>query len=181
MTTHTTLQLRNFDEILSRSGFDRPTNRSEFPPDFVHGDATLDEIYEAFGEEWVETAAFVQHHVDERGDVVGASVAYFDGWFLTVEHFGHEGVEARHVKEWLNARLENRRTVVELMTQPCDVPSHSGARWIDLRCSIPRLVELERSFLSVAREGSTSWRTVAQTNLLSVITLSARLGVERVH
>jgi hypothetical protein len=56
-----------------------------------------------------------------------------------------------------------------------------GSRWIDLHCSVARFLELERAVLRVHRDGAPDWATDAQTNLLSLITLCARLGVERLN
>jgi hypothetical protein len=176
------LQLRPINSILDRFERRRSNQRAEFPPDFLHGDATVSEIYETFGEEWVHNTVFVQHRCDERGRAVAVSVASFDDWFLTVEHRTiEEGETAASLKEWLRERIGTRRTVIELRTVAMDAIGIDSPRWIDLNCSNRRLRELERQVLGVVRDGADDWGTVAQTDLLSVITLCARLGVSRLH
>lgn len=175
--------LRPIDQILDR--YHRRQNRlSEFPPDFVHGDATLDELYEVFGEDWVENVAFVQHHQDQAGRMVAVSIAYFTDWFLTIEHASlDDGVdlEPRSLQRWLQNRIGGRHTIIELRPEPSETPSFDGSRWIDLCCPFPRLLELERTSLFLSREDDGDWMTTAQTNLLSTIVLCARLGMERVN
>lgn len=178
LSTHT------IDTILDRRDRRRSNRVAEFPPDFVHGDASLDEIYEAFGEEWVENAAFVQYHAAPNGVPVAVSVATFQDWFLTVEHLAiddHETLDAMSLQRWLRGRLGERRVVVELQLTPSEPLHFGGSRWIDVHCPTHRLIELERTFLHVHRDGCHDWVTSAQTNLLSLITLCARLGMERVN
>ena len=183
--THRLESLRPIDQILERWNRRRPSRLSEFPPDFVHGDAQLDELYETFGEDWVHSVAFVQHHQSAAGRVVAVSVAYFTDWFLTIEHASLEDgtdLEPRSLRRWLQNRIGGRHTVIELRPEPADIPSSfEGSRWIDLCCPLPRLLELERTALCVSREDVEDWMTAAQTNLLSTIALCARLGMERVN
>ena len=176
--------LRPIDQILDRYNRRRPHRLCEFPPDFTHGDATLDELYETFGEEWVENAAFVQHHTNQAGTVVAVSVAYFTDWFLTVEHASladGADLEPRSLQRWVQARIGSRHAVLELRAEPGTAPEFAGSHWIDLHCPLERLLELEREQLSLAREDVEDWMTFAQTNLLSTIVLCARLGMERVN
>lgn len=175
---------RHIDTILDR--FDRRQDQRvrEFPPDFLHGDAQLDEVYHTLGKEWAETTAFVQHHCDANGRAFAVSVAYFNDWFLTVEHFSVEdgdSLSPASLHRWLRARIGGRRFVLELQTAPAEPISFEGSRWIDIHCRPERLVELERTILHLTRDGAQDWATVAQTNLLSFVTLCARLGLERVN
>lgn len=171
----------------TRAKVQAPTRR-EFPPDFIHGDATLDELYDAFGEAWAERVAFVQYHVEPGGELCGVSVAGFDDWFLAVEHT----TVAEGADDWLADRLVNRDLVVELITHGTRVEGTSRG-WIEVRCSIERLLELEQRVLHVHRECPTGrgqkeqggrdeqgdgWITHAETNMLSLVTLCARLGLE---
>lgn len=181
---NTRLDTRVLDAILERQERRRSNRIAEFPPDHVHGDATLDEIYEAFGEQWVESAAFVQYHCTPDGRPVAVSVAMFADWFLTVEHLAlddHETLAGDSLQRWLRSRLGDRRVVVELQTMPGESLSVEGARWIDVFCPVDRLIALEASILHVHRDGLWDWATSAQTNLLSLIALCARLGVDRVN
>lgn len=176
--------LTHLDQILERHDRRQSTRIAEFPPDFRHGEATLDELYEAFGEEWVEGAAFVQHHCGPDGRPYAVSIATFTDWFLRVEHVtldDHETLDAQSLQRWMHSRLNGRRVVLELQTEPHDVRAPEGSHWLDLQCSFGRLLELERSVLHVARDGEHDWATSAQTNLLSLITLCARLGVDRLN
>jgi hypothetical protein len=175
------VQLRSIDTILDRFERRRSNLAAEFPPDFWHGDAKLSEIYDEFGEEWVEDTAFVQHHCDDRGRPVAVSIATFRDWFLTVEHRSVQDGDDGALKQWLRERLADRRTVIELRMRPTDGAGIDSTRWIDLNCSARRLGELERQVLHVVRDGADDWSTIGQTNLLSVITLCARLGVNRLH
>ena len=178
------LDLRTIDSILDRSERRRSNRIAEFPPDFLHGEASLDELYEAFGEEWVESAAFVQYQTAADGTPVAISIATFTDWFLTVEHLAiddHETLGGASLQRWLRGRLGERRVVIELQTMPAEPLAFAGSRWIDVHCPVHRLIELERTFLRVHRDGCHDWVTSAQTNLLSLITLCARLGMERVN
>ncbi len=178
------LDVRTIDSILDRSERRRSNRVAEFPPDFLHGEATLDELYDAFGEEWVESAAFVQYHATPTGTPVAISVATFTDWFLTVEHLAvddHESLDAGSLQRWLRSRLVDRSVVVELQTTPTEPLDFAASRWIDVHCPVHRLIELERTFLRVHRDGCHDWVVSAQTNLLSLITLCARLGTERVN
>lgn len=150
----------------------------EFPPDFLHGEATLDELYDAFGERWAERVAFVQHHVMPGGTLRGASVARFNDWFLAISHATVEdvgGTLALH--GWVEEQLLGREVVVELSLHPMAVEGRSKGGWIDIACAPDRLLELEQQVLHVHREGS-DWITYAETNLLSLVTLCARLGLD---
>lgn len=184
VTSSRRLDRGTFAALLDRHEQRRSHRIAEFPPDFMHGEATLDEIYEAFGEEWVHGAAFVQHHATLDGRPSAVSVATFTDWFLTVEHLtldDHDLLDAHSLNRWMRARFGERRVVVELQSLPVDSPRLSGSHWIDLHCSVARFLELERTVLRVHRDGAPDWATNAQTNLLSLIILCARLGVERLN
>jgi len=165
-TAHRTDSLRPVDEILRRHHARLREVDRMLPPDFVHGDARLDEVYDVFGEVWVEQAVFL-----ERFDENTFVVAWFDDWFLTVRRVTGAAPEA-----WIAQHLPHRRSIVELVLgdRP-EVPARAGhvviatPRW--------RLLEFERDVLAVTRESfGASPATDAQNDLLSLVCLCARLG-----
>lgn len=142
-----------------------------FPPDFLHGNAELDELYGSF-DAWAERLVFVRPVVVD-GFCVALSVARFDDWFLTVEH--HVGVE---VDAWMSG-LEDV-TVIELAVEGSI--GEDREHWVVLGCDRLRLEEMEQTELDVTRDVAaieSSWWQTAQTDLLSTVCLTARLG--RLH
>ena len=159
---------RDLDAALDRWDRRQSEQPAILPPDFLHGDTPLEALHRVYGEAWAEGVAFVQHHRDGR-----VSFAAFDDWFLTVEH---SSTHVPRPDDWLAERIAECHTVVELHLDASFLPETRNTRWIDLHCSIERLQELERTHLSVVRDGANDWRTVAQTNLLSLVTLCATFG-----
>lgn len=142
-----------------------------FPPDFLHGNAELDELYGSF-QEWAERFVFVRPVVVE-GVTVAMSIARFDDWFLTVEH--RVGSDLDEVEgQW------DEVTVIELAL---DGTTRSDRdHWIVVACDRTRFEELEQGELDVTRDlemSETAWWQTAQTDLLSLVCLTARLG--RLH
>ena len=173
------LHLQVIPVIPARDSGTRRNTRlvAEFPPDFVHGSVELQEIYAAFGEHWVGRAAFVQHHCAPGSAVpVAVSVAVFDDWFLRIEHR-----LSRDADGWLSDVIAERDLVIELHSDGHVAAGDEGARWIDLDCPSSRLQQLERRVLGLHRDGCHDWITEAETNLLSLVTLVARLGVQRIE
>lgn len=142
-----------------------------FPPDFLHGNAELDELYGSF-QEWAERFVFVRPVVID-GICVAMSVARFDDWFLTVEHRVGADVDD------LESHFEGT-TVVELALDGTVRPDRD--HWIVVACDRARFEELEQGELDVTRDlemNATAWWQTAQTDLLSLVCLTARLG--RLH
>lgn len=158
---------RDVDAAFERCTRRRSEQPAVFPPDFCHGHVPLEALHRLYGESWAEGVAFVQHHDDGR-----VSVAYFDDWFFTIEHSSNEDA----LPTWLAERLEGRHTVVELHFDLRLAPQTRSSRWIDLECTPEELHRLEQEHLALCRDGARDWRTVAQTNLLSLVALCATFG-----
>jgi hypothetical protein len=181
--TTTTPSVRSIDQILARRHARLRQRKQVFPPDFLHGEARVDEIYDVFGELWVEDAIFVEEICDEDGDLVAWTAAWFDGRFLNIEQAVRDEVDD------LDGRLADlvdaRRSVVKLCI---DAPKSVRDR-VDLAvgCSLGRLIELEYTSLGVARDKAFSDpRAVysqrddvlqdSRTSMLSLVCLCARLA-----
>ncbi|QDG54514.1 hypothetical protein FIV42_28350 [Persicimonas caeni] len=174
---------RSVDQILARRQARLRERKQVFPPDFLHGEAQLDEIYEVFSECWVEQAIFVEEFRDDDGDLVAWTAAWFDDRFLNVEQAVRDEVDD------LEGRLDDligaRRSVVRLCL---DAPkSARDEKGLAVRCSLGRLLELEQTRLAVVRDKEFSDpRAVysqrddvlqdSRTSILSTICLCARLA-----
>jgi len=144
-----------------------------FPPDFLHGNAELDELYGSF-EAWAERLVFVRP-VFVSGRCVAASVAYFDDWFLGIEH---RFATAEEAVLWAQ-RLASQRggIVIELALEQS--LQDDRPEWVVVRCDRNQLGAMETAELDVTRDAALSeemWWQTAQTDLLSAVCLTARLG-----
>lgn len=144
--------------------------RQILPPDFIHGEVAVGEIYEVFGGPWARRVLFV---VDDP-EVV--SVAYFDDYFLVVEQWTpDDGVSW---SQWWERRRDGHSRIVALRTE--------GHHHLDDEVTVPieierkRLEELERGVLGVARDavGTAAGggrRCRSEIDVLSLVTLTSRL------
>lgn len=164
----------HIDTILERRARRIQRGTQVLPPDFVHGDATLEELHRRFGN-WAEEAAFVRS-VYKDGVLVALSVARFDDWFLTIEHVSRGEVD--DLESWLEAHTRHAASVIELATTGRSVRFDQD-HWVVMRCDAERLRALEHATLKVTRDIEASaqdWQETAQTDLLSLVCLCARLG-----
>lgn len=167
MTAHDAI-----DTILERHE-QRQRSTDIFPPDFVHGSVKLQELYERFGD-WAENVTFLRATFAD-GILIGASVAYFDDWFLTIEHAESGTAD---VSAWIEAQTTARTSVVEFC------PSGRSFRfdddhWIVIASDEAMFRALEREILDVTRDAEArrlEHRQSAQVDLLSLVCLCARLG-----
>lgn len=169
---------RSIDDILARRDARGARRERVVPPDFIHGNATVDEVYATYGEEWVEQAAFVLFERNEDGDVISASIATFEGYFLTLEDApGDEDVSV-----WLAEQLASRRSIVAFTFDGQPGSFSPPVPGVTIQARRERFLGLESSVLKVTRDRSslTDW-TARQTDLLSFIGLCARLGLSRLH
>lgn len=174
---------RSIDQILARRQARLRQRKQVFPPDFLHGEARLDEIYGVFGETWVDEAIFVEEFHDEDGELVAWTAAWFDDRFLNIEQAVCDEVD--DLQGRLDELVQSRRSVVKLCI---DAPkSVRDENELAVRCSLGRLLELERTRLAVVRDKDVSDRRVvyshrddvfqdSRTNMLSLICLCARLA-----
>ena len=135
----------------------------------------LDELYGSWGD-WAERVVFVQGCFNAEGRLVAASIARFEDWFLRVEH---RSGESAVVAAWISQNLDEAEIVVELSTKPGAALGDDGSRWVLIDCSRDQLESLERSEISVTRDASReneTWTQTAETDLLSLVCLSARLA-----
>lgn len=169
---------RNIDDILARREARRARSERVVPPDFIHGEAKVEEIYATYGEEWVEKAAFVLFARDDDGRVTGASIATFEGYFLTLE----DAPEDCSVSVWLADKLASRRSVVAFTFDGRPGTFSPPVPAVTVHARRERFLGLENSVLRVTRDRASSqdW-TARQTDLLSFICLCARLGLSRLH
>lgn len=164
----------HIDTILERRALRIQRGVQIFPPDFIHGCATLDELHERFGA-WAEEAVFVRS-LYKDGALVAISVARFDDWFLTIEHVSRGEVPC--LDAWLRSKTADCATVIELAPTGRSV-EFDQAHWVVMDCDAERLRQLEKQVLKVTRDIETSaedWQQTAQTDLLSLVCLCARLG-----
>ena len=174
---------RCIDQILARRQARLRKRRQVFPPDFLHGEARLDEVYEVFGEKWVEDAIFVEELHDEDGELVAWTAAWFDERFLHIEQAVRDEVD--DLSGRLDELMQTRRSVVKLCV---DAPkSARDEEGLAVRCSLGRLLELEQTRLAVVRDKDVSDQRVvysqrddvfqdSRTSMLSLICLCARLA-----
>ena len=180
---------RDLDAIYQRHEQRQRGRQDSFAPDFMHGTFMLSELYESAAGAWVESAAFVECLLDERGELLGYTVATFQDYFLTIEH-GLVG-EVAQLNVWLAQRTRDRRVLVELQVVEAGCAPEPGAgqlgarsHHVPIRCSQERLALLEREHLHVTRDIDEQPRSLmtpealarqAQTDVLSLIGLCARL------
>lgn len=177
---------RDLDEIYTRH-IERSLARQEsFAPDFFHGTFMLSEIYESCAQGWVDSCAFVECLLDERGELLGYTVATFEDYFLTIEH-GLVG-EVADVQLWLAKLTRDRRIIVELRLHDAqlNLDAHQLAArqgHVPIDCDLSRLQAMEQCHLQVTRDIDERPRAQmsldalarhSQTNVLSLIGLCAR-------
>lgn len=152
---------------------DQSSRGHVFPPDFVHGNAELDELYGSF-EGWAERMTFVRP-VFVGGRCVAVSVARFDDWFLTIEHRRADALQAI---EWIRSmNTEQAGMVIELALEGS--LGQIADEWIVVDCARQKLEAMECDELDVTREAGLDeepWWQTAQTDLMSLVCLTARLG-----
>lgn len=166
----TVIHRRPVAEILERQKAREMSQVHTFPPDFVHGDARLDELYDVFGN-WAEDVIFVRSEYDDAGNRVACSVARFDDWFLTIAHARSEDTD---LGSWL---VEQKGTKTSMVTlDDCEGDEVEQAHRIPIHCTRAQLLGLEYKHLHVTREVSIDMWDTAQTDLLSLVCLCARLG-----
>jgi hypothetical protein len=174
---------RDLDAILARRRARLDERRESYPPDFIHGSARLGEVYDVLGAIWAEQALFVEPVFNEEGGLVALTLAWFEDYFLTVEQA--VSGEVPNLQEWLEDKASERGRSVWLFLdgQP---EFEVGPEAVVIECSLSRLLELERSVLSLYRDIDPGDRNAfaleseavlrdSRTNILSLITLSARL------
>ncbi|MFU8804746.1 MAG: hypothetical protein ACNA8W_13105 [Bradymonadaceae bacterium] len=178
---------RDIDAILKRRQDRLQQRREVFPPDFIHGEARLGEVYDVLGATWAEQALFIEPIVDTDGQVLAITVAYFDDYFMTVEQAVRGEVE--DLEAWLEERAAERGRSVWLFVDGLRALSPSRSRRhsaVVIECSLERLLDMERSLLSLTRDIDPGDRnrfeetreavlSDSRTNILSLIALSARL------
>jgi hypothetical protein len=169
---------RSIDDILARREERKARRERVFPPDFVHGAFTIDTVYETYGEEWVEQAAFVRFERDDAGVLVGASIATFSGYFLTIE----DSPEGEDTAVWLAEKLATRRSIVALTFDGQTGSFAPPVPGVTVHARRERFFGLEQAVLRVTRDTSAldDW-AARQTDLLTFIGLCARLGLSRLH
>ena len=132
-------------------------SNSILPPDCLHGEVKVEQLYATFSEEWVEHAAFI---VESEEGVVWAA---FNEYFLAIG----EGV---------CPAVEERKSIIRLSIgqgKPASAPK-SG---VHIRVSRARFSELEQGALGVWREDSASLKE----DVLSLLCLCATLGIADLH
>lgn len=173
---------RSIEQILARQQARMRRRKHVFPPDFLHGQARLDEIYTVFGEAWVEEALFVEKFFDDDGELVAYTAAWFDERFLTLEQVVRDEVD--DLEGQLGRLEEAHKSVVYLCI---DATTDADEVRLAVRCSLGRLLELERQRLAVVRDKEFSDpRAIysqrddvlqdSRTSMLSLVCLCARLG-----
>jgi hypothetical protein len=178
---------RSIDRILARRRKRKLRRVYTRAPDVLHGDCRLDAIYREFGDDWVESTAFVERAVGRNGDELGWTVATFDERFLDIV----QGVSAEVADsgQWLDDQLGAVRRVIAL-----DIGGRRDAagpleerQTIRIRATRPRLRSLEREHLKAARDrdfGRVSGADElleerllqSRVDVMSLICLCARLG-----
>ncbi len=169
------LKFQNLSEnaSINERSEDGSTRGHVFPPDFVHGNAELDELYGSF-DGWAERLTFVRP-VFVGGRCVAVSVARFDDWFLTIEHRRLDELQAI---EWIRRmNADQHGVVIELALD--GALGQIADEWVVVECNRQKLEVMECDELDVTREAGLneeSWWQTAQTDLLSLVCLTARLG-----
>lgn len=174
---------RNIDAILARRRERLEQRREVFPPDFIHGLARLGEVYDVLGATWAEQAVFIEPIVNGAGEVVAVTIAYFEDYFMVLEQAVLGEVD--DLEGWLEERMAERGRSVWLFVDGRSA-FHPGDKAVVIDCSLERLLDLEKSVLSLSRDIDPGDRDRfeetrdavlqdSRTNVLSLIALSARL------
>lgn len=162
---------RSVSAILARRQAAMEERRQTFPPDFMHGDVAVADIYDVLGANWVERALFT---VDD-GEVV--TVAYFDDYFLVVEQWSEESGEG--LDDWWEKRRSCRDRIIALQVEEQGRLKEEDAVQIDV--DRQRLQELEQGLLGVVRDGmvgsasNDERRCRGQVDVLSLVTMMNHL------
>lgn len=162
---------RSVSSILARQRRRRERHRQVFPPDFIHGNVAVADIYTSLGAPWVERALFV---ID---DAEVTTVAHFDDYFLIVEHVENNNVTDR--QQWWSQKFREHDRIVALGVEEDSDMDDEVAVKIDV--DRRRLHQLERDVLGVVREGMTGRgslkerRCRGELDVLSLVTLTGRL------
>lgn len=177
---------RDIDEILQRRRRRLRQRRHHYPPDMLHGDTAIGEIYDVLGSRWPEHTGFVDAAVGRDGEAIGWSIGTFDDHFLTVDH--ELASQTEHPAETISAQLEDRsRVLVRVADDGVSarraqrLSDHTDLDVIRLPCASTLLETLESKHLGVTRDfsirrnhGSVDRKTRLQAsrlNLLSVVGL----------
>ncbi|AWV89329.1 hypothetical protein [Bradymonas sediminis] len=178
----------SIDEILARRQARLDERKNEFPPDFLHGQIQLDEIYRVLGARWVEDAIFVEEFHDEDGELVAWTVASFEDEFLSLEQSMRDE-DDDFFERFEELKSDRRHQIVLRVAQ--NGRAQAGVakddRILEMRCTLGRLLELERKHLGVVRDKEvTDVREIysrreeilqdSRTNILSLVCLCARLA-----
>lgn len=143
---------RSIDRILARRRKRKQRRVYTRAPDVLHGNCRLDAIYREFGEEWVESTAFVERAVGRDGAELGWTVATFDERFLEIV----QGVSAEVAdpSAWLEDQLgaTGRVIALDIGGRRAAAPALEERRTIRIEATRPRLRSLERTHLKAARD-----------------------------
>ncbi len=162
---------RSVSEILQRRQQEMKERRRMFPPDFIHGDVAVGEVYEVLGRQWAERALFA---VDD-GQMT--TVAYFEDYFLVIEQW-----TADHDLSWEKWWHQQRGSRDRVVTLDVEDGSRLGdAATVPIEVDRLRLRELEEGLLGVAREDVSGAAAIDQRqcrgelDVLSLVTLVSQL------
>ena len=163
---------RSVEAILARRRRDLNEYRRTLPPDFLHGEVAVGEVYDVFGRRWVERALFV---VDD-GDVV--TTARFEEHFLVIEQWSSDCDTA--LERWWRERRNGDDRIVMLTIDEERLAVDDAE--ISMEIDRGRLRQLEQGAVGVTREGMTAGRRPehrlcrSEIDMLSLVTLTSRLG-----
>ena len=143
---------RSIEAILQRRQARRSERKHTHAPDVLHGDCRVDEIYETFGECWVEQTLFVERVTNRDGETFAWTVATLDGGFLEIEHA--VAGEVDDIGSWLEGRVseKNRVVALELVADEQTGPLRGCTKVMGVESSRLRLGELEGDHLQVTRD-----------------------------
>lgn len=159
-------------EIVQRRRRQMQKCRQVLPPDFVHGEVAVGEVYEVLGQQWAEQAVFVV----ETPRVV--TVAYFDDYFLVVEQWSPD--TASEWEQWWRQRSGGRRVVAMQLAEESRL---DGDVSVNIDVDRRRLTRLEQGVLGVTRDGlmgiddgESELYCRGEIDVLSLVTLTSRLA-----
>lgn len=163
---------RSVTAILARRKAEKEEQIKTFPPDFVHGDVAVAEVYDVLGARWAERALFA---VDD-GEVT--TVAYFDDYFLVIEQCDDQ--EPIGWEQWWQSRRAKRDRVVTLEVNERSRLIDEAA--VEIGVGRERLRELEQGALGVMRDGMAAGQSRehrlcrGEIDVLSLVTLTSCLS-----
>lgn len=140
--------------------------RQVLPPDAVHGEVAVGEVIDVWGRRWAHQALFV---VESAGVV---TVAYFDDHFLFVEQW--TPTDEISWQQWWRSRSAGRRVVALRLQNPGRIAEEETE--LEIAVSRRRLIELEKGVLGVTRDGEGPPKCRGELDVLSLVTLTARLS-----